>query len=159
MMQAIQVVSPAVGSSFISSPIIQNDKGSKRVSLTVCQLDGSKSRASSSESSRRSLMIATMVSLSGATAAGFITQPDSAEAAKRKPPPPPEEKPAEDEKYLSAYDAKVLASIRRKEALKAQIETQKAKAKIIRQREEPPQDIFGEAPAAESPASETSQLE
>lgn len=98
-------------------------------------------------------MIATMASLTGATAPGFITQPDLAEAAKRKPPPPTEEKDGDD-KYLSAYDAKVLANIRRKEALKAQVETQKAKAKAVRQPAQPPLDMFGQAPESRVPESE-----
>lgn len=57
---------------------------------------------------------------------GLFVEPD-AYAAKRKPPPVTEAKP-EDEKNLSAYDARLLASARRKEVLKANIEKTKAAA-------------------------------
>lgn len=53
-------------------------------------------------------------------------QPE-AQAARRKPPAP-EEKKVEEDKGLSAYDARLLANARRKEAMKATLEAQKAKA-------------------------------
>ncbi len=60
---------------------------------------------------------------------GVLGQPE-AQAGKRKPPPP-EEKKVEEDKGLSAYDQKLLASARRKEALKLSIEEKKAKGKSV----------------------------
>jgi hypothetical protein len=88
-------------------------------------------------------MIATTALVTGGAAAGFVIQPESAQAAsKRRAPPPTEEKPAE-EKNLSALDAKKLANIRRKEALQAQLEKTKEKAKTIREPTQAPIDMFG----------------
>ncbi len=63
------------------------------------------------------------------TMLGVLGQPE-AQAGKRKPPPP-EEKKVEEDKGLSAYDQKLLASARRKEALKLSIEEKKAKGKSV----------------------------
>ncbi len=59
---------------------------------------------------------------------GLLGQPE-AQAGKRKPPPPVEK--VEEDKGLSAYDQKILASARRKEALRLSIEGQKAKGKSL----------------------------
>ena len=65
-----------------------------------------------------------------AAAAAVFVQPEA--QAKRRPPPPEEKKKVElEDKNLSAYDAKILANARRKDALKATVEAAKAKAKSI----------------------------
>lgn len=60
---------------------------------------------------------------------GLLGQP-VAQTGKCKPPPPVEKK-VEEDKGLSAYDQKLLASARRKEALRLSIEGQKAKGKSL----------------------------
>lgn len=62
-----------------------------------------------------------------ATTLGVFSQPQAAEA-KRNKPPPEEKKVEEEDKSLSAYDARLLANARRKEAMKENIDKLKAKA-------------------------------
>lgn len=70
------------------------------------------------------------VAAASATVLGVFVQPEA--QAKRKPPPQEEKKKVEpEEKNLSAYDARILANARRKEAMKATVEAAKAKAKSI----------------------------
>lgn len=91
----------------------------------VCQLEGNQSQAIAFDVSRRWFVAAT----ASGTMLGVLGQPE-AQAGKRKPPPP-EEKKVEEDKGLSAYDQKLLASARRKEALKLSIEEKKAKGKSV----------------------------
>ncbi|OAE29535.1 hypothetical protein AXG93_4486s1060 [Marchantia polymorpha subsp. ruderalis] len=98
-----------------------------RPSLVLCQTDNGLSKDTASESSRRSILLAT--ASVAAAAVGFVNQPDA--QAKRKPPPTPEEKRPEDDPNLSALDAKKLANARRKEAMRAMVEGAKAKAKEV----------------------------
>jgi hypothetical protein len=60
---------------------------------------------------------------------GLLGQPE-AQAGKHKPPPPVKKK-VEEDKGLSAYDQKLLASTHRKEAHRLSIECQKAKGKSL----------------------------
>lgn len=63
----------------------------------------------------------------------MFVQPEA--QAKRNKPPPPEEKKKEEEvledKSLSAYDARLLATAKRKEAMKAAVEAAKMKAQSV----------------------------
>jgi len=63
-----------------------------------------------------------------ATALGVLAQPQAAEAKRNKPPPPEEKKAEAEDKSLSAYDARLLANARRKEAMKEAMDKLKAKA-------------------------------
>lgn len=69
------------------------------------------------------------VAAASAAALGMFIQPEA--QAKRKPPPQEEKKVESEEKNLSAYDARILANARRKEAMKAAVEAAKEKAKSI----------------------------
>lgn len=75
--------------------------------------------------SRRSIAIATGFAI---VADAYSTH--EAQAAKRKPGGAEEQKP-KDDKDLSAYDAKVLATYRRKEAMKEALAKQKSRGKKI----------------------------
>lgn len=59
----------------------------------------------------------------------MFAQPEGADAKRNKPAPAEEKKAAEaEDKALSAYDARLLATAKRKEAMKASIDKLKAKA-------------------------------
>jgi len=92
----------------------------------VSQLDNDQSPTITTFDVSRRWFVA--VTASGTTW-GLLGQPE-AQAGKRKPPPPVEKK-VEEDKGLSAYDQKILASVRRKEALRLSIEGQKAKGKSL----------------------------
>ncbi|CAK9234820.1 unnamed protein product [Sphagnum troendelagicum] len=76
-----------------------------------------------------SLVAQALSSAPSRTTWGLLGQPE-AQAGKRKPPPPVEKK-VEEDKGLSAYDQKLLASTHRKEARRLSIEGQKAKGKSL----------------------------
>ena len=69
------------------------------------------------------------IAAASATSLGVFVQPEA--QAKRNKPPPPEETKKEEDKDLSAYDARLLANARRKEAMKAAVEAVKLKAKSV----------------------------
>lgn len=60
----------------------------------------------------------------------MFVQPE-AQAKRNKAPAPEEKKKEEENKDLSAYDARLLANAKRKEAMKASVEAAKMKAKSI----------------------------
>ncbi|KAG0557774.1 hypothetical protein M758_11G152200 [Ceratodon purpureus] len=92
--------------------------------LIICQQDNTERKAA--DVSRRLFAVAA----ASATVLGVFVQPEA--QAKRKPPPQEEKKKVEpEEKNLSAFDARILANARRKEAMKATVEAAKAKAKSI----------------------------
>jgi len=92
----------------------------------VSQLDNDQSPTITTFDVSRRWFVA--VTASGTTW-GLLGQPE-AQAGKRKPPAAVEKK-VEEDKGLSAYDQKILASVRRKEALRLSIEGQKAKGKSL----------------------------
>ncbi|KAL3688105.1 hypothetical protein R1sor_014414 [Riccia sorocarpa] len=124
-------VSALVGTRLVSSiPNCERPSArlhsAQRNSLIVCQANSNDlPDEKQAESKRRSLLLAAATTVLAASA--LLNEPDA--EAKRKPPPPPEPKKQEDDRNLGALDAKKLANARRKEAMKAMLESAKAKAK------------------------------
>ncbi|KAG0607666.1 hypothetical protein M758_8G046700 [Ceratodon purpureus] len=92
--------------------------------LVICQQDNTEHQAINV--SRRLFAVAA----ASATALGVFVQPE-AQAKRNKPAAPEEKKKEEENKDLSAYDARLLATAKRKEAMKASVEAAKLKAKSI----------------------------
>lgn len=92
-----------------------------RSSSIVCQ---GNSENLSVVTSRRAFAVAAGF----ATTLGVFAQPQAAEAKRNKPPPPEEKKAEVEDKSLSAYDARLLANARRKEAMKENIDKLKSKS-------------------------------
>ncbi|KAL2630112.1 hypothetical protein R1flu_014798 [Riccia fluitans] len=124
-------VSALVGTRLASSiPSLERSSTrlhlAQRNPLVVCQANSDNlTEETPTGSSRRSVILVGAAAIAAATS--LLNQEDA--EAKRKPPPPPEEKKPEEDKNLSALDAKKLANARRKEAMKASLEAAKAKAK------------------------------
>lgn len=83
---------------------------------------------SCSQDSISALFRVFVVAAAIASTVGVFGQPQAAEAKRNKPAP--EEKKVEtvEDKSLSAYDARLLANAKRKEAMKAALDKVKAKA-------------------------------
>ncbi|XP_024403976.1 uncharacterized protein [Physcomitrium patens] len=91
--------------------------------LVVCQQDN-KERKTADVSRRIFAAVATSV-----TALGVFVQPEA--QAKRNKPVEEKKKEETEDKSLSAYDARLLANAKRKEAMKAKIDAAKAAANPI----------------------------
>lgn len=66
---------------------------------------------------------------------GSFAQPEAQAAGRRKPAVEEKKEEKVDDKGLSAYDQRLLANARRKEAMKATVEAVKAKAKAVATKE------------------------
>lgn len=76
-----------------------------------------------------------LVAVASAATCGLFAQPEAQAAARRKPAVEEKKEEKVDDKGLSAYDQRLLANARRKDAMKASVEAAKAKAKSVATKE------------------------
>ena len=72
-----------------------------------------------------------LVAVASAATSGLFAQPQAQAAGRRKPAVEEKKEEKVDDKGLSAYDQRLLANARRKDAMKASVEAAKAKAKSV----------------------------